>query len=218
VTGLEGNPWAELSVSVQSYYKNYRSLVTYNRDKIEAEDPDYVRGRGRAYGLETLVRFGRPAWDLYAAHTLGWTSVTSGQLTYPPRHDRRHTLNLLGVLRVEPFEFTARWEFGSGFPYTPTIGYYDRLPFDDLFGRPIGEQPGEPYLRLGEKNVQRLPVYHRLDIGAQYRFAIGRLRGAFGLQIANVYDRPNVFYVDRATGRVITMLPFFPSVTVTAEY
>ncbi|MCU0453701.1 MAG: TonB-dependent receptor [Bacteroidetes bacterium] len=218
VTGFEGNPWAELSVSVQSYYKHYRALVTYNRDKVEAEDPDYVKGRGRAYGLETLVRVGRPGWDLYATHTLGWTTVTNGAATYPPRHDRRHSVNLLGIARLEPFEFTARWEFGSGFPFTPSIGYYDRLTYEDLFERPIGEQPSEPYLRLGEKNVRRLPVYHRLDLGAHYRFSVGRLRGSLGVQIANVYDRANVFYVDRATGRVITMLPFFPSITLTAEY
>jgi hypothetical protein len=218
VTGLEGNPVAELSLSVQAYYKHYHTIVAYNRDKIDANDPDYVKGRGRAYGLETLVRYGRSGWDVYAAHTLGWTTLTNGGVTYPPRHDRRHALNLLGVVRAEPFEFTARWEFGSGFPFTPSIGYYDRLTFDDPFGIPVGRQLTEPYLRLGEKNVRRLPVYHRLDLGAQYRFTIGRLRGALGAQIANVYDRANIFYVDRTTGRVITMLPFFPSITISAEY
>lgn len=218
VTGLEGNPLAELAVSVQTYYKHYGALVAYNRDKVEPEDPDYVKGRGRAYGLETLVRYGRPGWDLYATHTLGWTEVTNGSLTYPPRHDRRHAVNLLGVVSMEPFEFVARWEFGSGFPFTPSIGYYDRLTLDDPWSLPIGKQPSEPYLRLGEKNVRRLPVYHRLDVGAKYRFTLGRLRGALGLQVANVYDRANVFYVDRVTGRVVTMLPFFPSITITAEY
>jgi hypothetical protein len=57
-----------------------------------------------------------------------------------------------------------------------------------------------------------------MDVGLQYRFTIGRLHGGVGVQVANVYDRANIFYVDRATGRVISMLPFFPSITVSAEY
>lgn len=219
VAGVEGNLFAEMSISVQAYHKYYGSLVTYNRDKISAADPDFVRGTGRASGVETLLRFGQLHWDVFASHTLGWTTVTNGGETYAPRYDRRHTLNLLGVTRPwEHVEMTARWEFGSGFPFTPSIGYYDRLTFNDLLQFPILREPGTPYLRLGEKNSIRMPVYHRLDVGATYRFVLGRLSGGIGVQIANVYGRQNVFYVDRVTGQLITMLPFFPSVNISVEY
>ncbi|MEK6650960.1 MAG: TonB-dependent receptor, partial [Bacteroidota bacterium] len=205
VAGVDGSLMPELSVNIQGYHKYYGSLVAYNRDKIDAEDPDYVRGTGRAYGIETLLRYGEAHWDVFASHTLGWTTVTNGSVTYPPRYDRRHTVNLLGVSRPwEHVELTARWEFGSGFPFTPSIGYYDRLKFGQLFQSPVVREPGDPYLRLGPKNSTRLPIYHRLDVGAVYHFVLGRVRGGVGLQVANVYNRQNVFYVDRTTGQVVT--------------
>lgn len=219
VVGLEGNVLPSLSTNFQAYYKSYGSLVTYNRDKVDAQDPDYVGGTGRAYGAEALIRYGSKLADVYAAYTLGWTTVTSGGLTYFPRYDRRHTLNLLTVFHAaEAFDITVRWEFGSGFPFTQTIGYYDRLTLQDLFhGSSLGET-GKPYAVLGDKNVARLPTYHRLDASAMYRFSLKPITGTLGIHVVNVYNHKNVFYFDRKTGQEINMLPFFPSATLSIDY
>jgi hypothetical protein len=219
VLGLEGNILPSLSTNVQAYYKYYSSLVTYNRDKVDALDPDYVGGTGEAYGAEALIRYGSKLADLYAAYTLGWTTISSGGLTYYPRYDRRHTLNLLAVLHAaEAFDVTFRWELGSGFPFTQTVGYYDRLSFGDLFrGSSFGET-GKPYAVLGGKNDARLPTYHRLDASATYRFKLKPIAGTLGVHIVNVYDHKNVFYFDRKTGQQIDMLPFFPTATLSIEY
>ncbi len=219
VAGIEGNVFRELSTSLQVYYKRYGSLVTYNRDKIDARDPDYVNGRGRASGVEALIRYGIPLLDFYGAYTLGWTSITTNNFTYYPRYDRRHTLNLLAVFHpLEGLDVTFRWEVGSGFPFTQTIGYYDRLTFGGIFdGQFVGET-GKPYSILGEKNAARLPTYHRLDGSVTYRFTVGPVKGMAGVHVVNVYDRRNIFYFDRKTGQRIDMLPFFPSATLNVEY
>ncbi|MBI4419064.1 MAG: TonB-dependent receptor [Ignavibacteriales bacterium] len=219
VLGLDGNILPSLSLSVQTYYKYYSSLVTYNRDKIDARDPDYVNSRGRSYGVEALVRYGIPFVDVYAAYTLGWTIIDANGFEYPPRHDRRHTLNLLGVVHVDrDLDVSLRWEFGSGFPFTQTIGYYDRLLLDNVFDGEYGGETGEPYSVLGEKNSARLPTYHRLDVSLSYRFLVGPLRGTAGVHVINLYDRRNLFYFDRKTGGRINMLSFFPSATLSLEY
>lgn len=219
VLGVEGNVLRELSVSTQVYYKNYRSLVTYNRDKVDSRDPDYVNGTGQAYGVETLVRYGIPFVDVYAAYTLGWTTVSSNNVTYYPRYDRRHTLNILTVFRpFERFELTFRWELGSGFPFTQSIGYYDRLLLGGIFDGSFVGETGKPYSILGGKNEARLPTYHRLDASATYRFALGPIKGRAGISIINVYDHRNIFYFDRKTGQRVDMLPFFPSATLNIEY
>ena len=219
VTGLEGNILPSLSTSFQAYYKLYGRLVTYNREKVDALDPDYIGGHGKAYGVEALVRYGSRLMDLYLAYTLGWTTVTSGDFTYYPRYDRRHTLNALSVFHpAENLDITLRWELGTGFPFTQTVGYYDRLGLSDIFrGSSLGET-GRPYAILGERNAARLPTYHRLDLSGTYRFIIKPITGSVGVHVVNLYNRKNIFYFDRKTGQQINMLPFFPTATLSLEY
>jgi len=219
VAGIDGNVLRNLSTSFQSYYKSYGSLIAYNRDKIDASDPDYIQATGKAFGFETLIRYGSPALDLYASYTLGWTTVTNGDLTYNPRHDRRHTLNLLTMLHIfDGFDVALRWEFGSGLPFTQTTGYFDRLTLTDMFRQGYVHHTGDPYTLLGDKNAARLPSYHRLDASATYRFSMRPIRGSLGVHVTNAYDKRNIFYFDRKTGQEINMLPFFPTVTLSLEY
>ena len=219
VGGVDWTIVRELSAGLQGYYKNYTSLVTYNQDKIDANDPDYINSSGKAYGGEILLRYGVPQLDLYLAYTLGWTTIESGEFSYPPRYDRRHSLNVMGIVRpVDRLEVSARWEFGSGLPYTQTAGFYDRLSLGGVFeGRYVNET-GSPYTILGEKNAARLPAFHRLDLSATYRFVLGPLKGSVGVSIINVYNHENIIYYDRESGQKITMLSFFPSATLTVEY
>ena len=218
VLGIEGNIWRSLSTSVQTYYKHYGSLVTYNRDKIDALDPDYVNSKGRSYGVEALVRYGDELVDVYAAYTLGWTIINIHGFEYPPRYDRRHSTNLLTIFHIlDDLEASVRWEIGSGFPFTQSVGYYDRLRMRDVFDDSFVDETGPTYTLLGEKNKARLPWYHRMDVSLTYRFKFPNLKGSVGLHVVNVYDRRNIFYFDRSTGRRVNTLPFFPSATVSIE-
>lgn len=219
VAGIEGNIFSELSLNVQTYYKNYTSLVLYNREKKYAIDPDYINGKGTSYGIETLFRYKYSFLDLYLAYTLGWTTLTINTFTYPPRYDRRHTLNILNIARLtETIDFGIRWEFGSGYPYTQTVSFYDRLSLGDLGRSSFYTETGRPYSVLGEKNTSRLPAYHRLDLIATYRFSIGNMLGSFGINITNVYNNDNILYYDRKTLQKITMLPFLPSASIRIEF
>jgi hypothetical protein len=216
---LEGQPLRNLSVSFQTYLKKYGSIVLYNRNKIDSQDPDYINGTGSAHGFEWLFRYGTQTLDLYAAYSLGWTSVSTGDFTYSPRYDRRHTLNTLLTYRpLEGLDLGLRWQFGSGLPYTQSVGYYDRLSLGNMFNSPWISENEKPFIMLGEKNVARLPAYHRLDASADYRFALSRFKGAVGLSIVNVYNHKNIFYFDRKTGQQVDMLPFFPTATLTLEF
>ena len=219
VLGVEGNVVENASVSLQSYYKDYSSLVAYNRDKVHANDPDYVTGTGSSYGLEMMVRAKVMDIDLYATYALSRTVVNNRGFEYHPRYDRRHHINLLATVR--PFEradVSLRWEYGSGFPYTQSTGYYDRLLLGDALPGQFELETGEPYLILGSKNAARLPAYHRLDLSMAYRFDMLGLRGIIGGQVINLYDNKNVFYFDRKSGQRVNMLRFFPSLTLTLEY
>lgn len=219
VFGLEADISSVVAAKLQSYYKSYRSIALYNREKVFASDPDYVTGTGESYGIESLVRFASPTVDLYLAYTLGWATLTTGAFTYPPRYDRRHSLNLMGVFRpLGNVDLTLRWEFGSGYPFSQNAGRYDRLTFPMIVQNNFYQQTGEPYSTLGPKNGARLPAYHRLDASLTYRFSLESVRGTAGIYIINVYNRKNVFYFDRKTGQIIDMLSFFPSATISLEF
>jgi len=219
VIGIEGNLLANLSLSIQTYYKYFGSLVNYNREKISRFDPDYVAAKGNAAGLEMMLRYAAPWWDFYGAYSLSSASITSQGLTYPPRYDRTHTLNLLATIRaIRGLSVSLRWEYGSGFPYSQTLAFYNKLSLNQFFLSPFELERGSPYAVLGPKNAARLPSYHRLDISANYSFPISSLMGSAGLSLINVYNRHNIFYFDRKTGQRINMLPLFPSATVSLEF
>jgi hypothetical protein len=219
VLGIEGPVTSLLTTTVQIYYKSYRSLVLYNRAKFYPADPDFLNGTGRAAGFETLLRFSMNQLEFYTSYTLGWTIVDANGFSYNPRYDRRHTVNILSVYKpAEEWEISLRWEFGSGFPFSPTVGYYDRLSLRDPGGDPFSTDTGTPYSILGEKNSSRLPAYHRLDGSVNYRLQFSGATGSLGLHLVNIYNRNNILFFDRKSGQHINMLPFFPSVSATIEF
>jgi hypothetical protein len=219
VAGIEGNILPALSTNLQGYYKSYHSLVFYNRDKALTGDPDFVPGTGSAYGIETLVRFSSPFVDLYGAYTLSHTTVTLGGFTYAPRYDRRHSISALAVLHpIQRLDFAFRWEYGSGFPYSQTTGFYDRMSLDDISGQPFLTQTGEAYPLLGAKNAARLPPYNRLDASVTYSLMFWSMKGTVGLHVMNVFGRHNILTYDRVTRTRIDMVPFYPSIMVKLEF
>ncbi len=219
ILGISGDIYSELSVDVQTYFKDYTSLVVYNREKKFITEPDYINGKGSSYGFETLFRYKYSFLDLYVAYTLGWTSVTINDFKYAPRYDRRHTLNILNLARLtDDLDLGIRWEIASGYPYSQTIGFYDRLTIPDLGRDSYIKDEGKPYTILGGKNAARLPTYHRLDITLTYKYQFSGINGNVGLSFVNVYNSKNILYYDRKTLQSITMLPFLPSAFVKMEF
>ncbi|MBI4429517.1 MAG: TonB-dependent receptor [Ignavibacteriales bacterium] len=220
VAGIEGNLTPTLSTNLQAYYKTYNPIAAYNRNKLTVNEPLVLGGTGKSYGVELLVRLGTPLLDLYSAYTLSWTRIDLNGLVYPPRYDRRHILNLLGSLHLaQGLDVFVRWEFGSGLPFTQSVGYYDRLLLSDLERDPGINETGESFALYGPKNAARLPPYHRLDAGLFYQLKVfSFLRGSAGISVINVYGRRNIFYFDRSTGQRVDMLGLFPSADLKLEF
>ena len=115
------------------------------------------------------------------------------------------------------WEVSSSWFFNSGLPFTPIIGYYDKLTINDLFDTDPLFGSYNPFTILGDRNIGRLPTYHRLDISLNKNFEIYLTKILISLNILNVYDRKNIFYFDRKTGKQVNMLPILPTVTVRLE-
>jgi hypothetical protein len=219
VLGLSGYLTEQSSLSLEGYHKHYNSLVVYNQDKILPNDPDYVQGTGNADGVELMVRSRLALVDLYGAYSLSWVRVNNEGMIYYPRYDRRHHINLMAVTHpMKGLNVTLKWEYGSGFPFSETIGYFNRLTLDDALPGRFELETGSPFTMLGAKNAARLPSYHRLDASIAYELSVGGFQIGVGADLLNLYNHKNIFYFDRTTGQRVNMLPFFPSATVTVTY
>jgi hypothetical protein len=219
VLGLSGSVTEEMSLSLEGYHKHYGSLVVYNQDKILPADPDYVQGKGNADGVELMLRSRSPLVDLYGAYSLSWVRIENEGLAYYPRYDRRHHVNLMAIVHaLKGLNITLKWEYGSGFPFSETVGYFDRLTLDNALPGRFELETGPPYIMLGAKNAARLPGYHRLDASISYELSLHGFEISVGADLLNLYDHKNIFYFDRTTGQRVNMLPFFPSATITVKY
>jgi hypothetical protein len=219
VLGLSGNVIPSISINTEAYYKSYGSLVVYNWDKTNVGDPDYIQGTADAYGIEVMLRSTYSWLDLYAAYSLSWAQINNQGMTYYPRYDRRHHLNLMAIARpLKGLSMTLRWEFGSGFPYSQSVGYIMRPSLDDVLPGRFEFGGGTPYMLLGPKNAARLPSYHRLDANVAYDVRLAGLDVSVGVDLLNVYDNKNIFYFDRNTGQSVYMLSFYPSASLTLRY
>jgi len=108
------------------------------------------------------------------------------------------------------------WIFSSGLPFTQMKGYYDKSYYNNLFD-PFNSFESTPFLLLADKNLGRLPYYHRLDLSITKKFAFSLLKGSIDFSILNLYDRKNIFYFKRDTGERVNMLPFLPTATLKLE-
>lgn len=219
VLGLEGNIFPQLATSVQVYAKDYTSITLYNPSKLFPSDPDYLSGTGNAYGAEALLRFSSPVIDLYGSYALASVKVALPGFSYYPRYDRRHTIKALATLHVaEGLEASLRWEYGSGYPFSQSAGFYTRLALTNIDTDPLPEGGGPLIQTYGPKNASRLPAYHRLDGSITYRLSLGGMRGALGVSVMNLYNAKNILYYDRGTQKTVYMIPFFPTASLTVEF
>jgi len=121
--------------------------------------------------------------------------------------------------RHHTWDANARWNFGTGFPYTPTAGYYETVTFDETGKVNHLISNGDLGILYGEYNSARLPAYHRLDVavGKTFQFE-GTTVLEVEISIINLYNRKNIFYMDRRTNEQVYQLPFLPSLKVGLEF
>ena len=155
-------------------------------------------------------------------YALGYVTRFDGVIDYKPHFDRRHNINLVGTYTFGKdlnWETGARWNLGSGFPFTQTQGFYEKLPFYDGINTDYTTANGELGIVYAGLNEGRLPYYHRLDINVKRTFEIGNnasLQASFSL--TNSYNRRNIFYFSRVTNKEVYQLPFMPSLGLSLKF
>ncbi len=233
ILGVEYDLTSKITFNVEGYYKWFNQLTNINRNKLyednannadipDALKKDFIVESGDAYGIDFTMEYQTKRTRIWAVYSISRVDRWDGIQEYFPIFDRRHNVNLVGSYTFgKDFQWTvdARWNFGTGFPLTQTTGFFESLTFQGSIGQDYATQNGELGIRYADLNGGRLPSYHRFDISLKRQFVLGKnsILDATA-SVTNVYDRENIFYVNRVTFNRVNQLPILPSVGVTLTF
>lgn len=231
VSGFEFDITDRWNLNVEAYFRDFRQLTNVNRNKIyengsgqnndkpEELTRDYVIETGTAYGTDFVLKYEDKTYYFNLVYSLAKVQRWDGYRYYAPVFDRRHNLNLIGTYLFgedKCYELSARWNLGSGLPFTQTQGFYS--------GQGVSQGISLDYLtnnsqflsvQYAELNGGRLPYYHRLDVNLKRTIEINENSNLeLNVGVTNLYNRANVFYIDRVTGERIDQLPFLPTIGI----
>lgn len=232
-------PKLDLEAGAELYYKKMRDLIEYAEGvniaftlNNDLKDIVEKEGRGRSYGFELFLQKSVGKTTGLLAYTLSRTDRRFERINngagYPFKYDAPHrfTLTLNHQLSAK-WDFSFTWVYQSGFPFS--------------FPESMIPNPNAPnnldfaFFLYRRKNNERLPPYHRADIGFN-KTTIGRFGGqrTWSFSLYNAYNRQNVLYAhyvnnrryDPATGGFITerkiesrsLLPIIPSVSYSVRF
>ena len=228
VLGVEYAPVPKYFFSVEGYYTDLSSLVTFNNntpddaDVVEAADIFFTDGDGWASGVELFFEKRIGAVTGWVGYTLGWTrrrwdDLNAGS-TFPPKYDRRHDLSVVGQYRRGKWRFGGAFIYATGQAFTPAASRYV------MINPATGEVPTTPLLLPAERNSARLLPYHRLDVTVSRDFSMFGLPSEVFLQVFNLYNRDNEWFVQYneegpvVVPEVIGMLPVIPSIGINTRF
>lgn len=227
IVGLELDLNEKWTVNIEGYVKDFGQLINLNRNKIYEDDTqndaiadelkkDFVVESGLARGIDFLIKYNDQTTSLWMVYSLGKVTKTDAFETYAPHFDRRHNLNIVASRifgKDKSWTFDMRWNYGSGFPFTETQGYYENVNFEDGINTDITQSNGDLGIYYADYNRGQMPDYHRLDVSIKKKIVFSKNSiMETTLSISNLYDRANIFYYDQLTDSRINQLPFMPSI------
>jgi hypothetical protein len=227
ILGMEFDLGKYWSFNIEGYYKYFSQLSNINQNKLyddisqfelidDVFKKDFIIETGQSYGFDLLAKYSKDRLFFWAVYSYGKNTRWDGFANYAPVFDRRHNVNLVGSYlfgKAKNYELNIRWNLGSGLPFTPTAGYYQGENFSEgVTTDYVTNNPSAITTLLGTFNSQRLPYYHRLDITFKKQFNF-KNKDVLEIiaSITNVYNRNNIFYVNRITSEKIYQFPILPS-------
>ena len=184
------------TLETEAFYKTMKNRVDYidGADLIanDAIEQVVLPGDSRAYGLEVLVRKNKGRLTGWIAYTLSRseqqtpgrtpteTGINNGEW-YKTGYDKLHNLSVTGSYEYNPkWSFSGIFTLQSGRPVTNPNGQYQ-----------YGDIVVPSY---SNRNENRLPAYHHLDVSATYTPKPEKKKGWQGewvFSIYNLYNRQN---------------------------
>ena len=234
VGGIELDMGRFIEINIECFYKNFSQITNINHDKIYDDNQenqkfdyhlraDIIKETGKAYGGDARLKYERKSIYLWAVYSLTYVTRNDGLQNYVPHFDRRHNINIVLTYQTgykKSWSFNSRWNYGSGFPFTQTQGFYELLNLQGGVSSNIINQNGNLGINYNsETNTGRLPYFHRLDLSISKKFFIREHQIlTITASATNVYNRENIFYFDRVNYKRINQLPIMPTLGVNYSF
>ncbi len=177
--------------SVEAYYKYLQNTVDYEdgaeifgNNDIESE---LVFGQGRAYGVEFLVEKTKGKFTGWLSYTLSkserqYDEIANGEW-FSARQDRTHDISIVGIYQMSPrLSLSGSWVYYTGDAVTFPVGKY----FID----------GNLVNLYSERNADRMPDYHRLDLGLTWKLSDKASANDLNFSVYNAYNRKNAYSIN----------------------
>lgn len=224
----------DVEFNVEPWYKNFTQIIQLNRTKGVNPDNnyDFQADKGVAAGIDFSAKYTKNRlflWGVVSYQKIQYTTrlenfdTTYTTQTYPPPFDRRVNINLVASYTAgqkKDWEISARFNYGSPFPFTQTQGFNENVNVTgSISGNPLTQNGNINTIYASTINGGRLTNYHRLDLSVKKIFKLGTYSSIEStVAVTNVYDRNNVFYVNRLDNKVYYQLPVFPSLNVSWRF
>ncbi len=178
-------------LNTEAYYKAMQNQIDYKDGTDINTTPDIeselLYGKGRAYGIEVILKKKTGKLTGWVGYTLSKTErqingINDGKW-YNAKQDRTHDLSVVGI-----YSLTSRWTLSGAFVYTTG----NAVTF------PTGKYTlnNMTVYQYGNRNANRMPATHRLDISATYeKPSKKRFQSSWTIGLYNAYGRSNPYSI-----------------------
>jgi hypothetical protein len=176
--------------SVEAYYKSMQHQIDYKdnaNDRAPVIETELLYGKGRAYGLELLLKKNQGKFTGWLGYTLSRSEKQIDGINqnnwYAARQDRTHDISIVTMYDISKrWNVSAVWVYQTGNAITFPSGKY--------------EYAGQTIWLYTERNGYRMPAYHRLDLGATYKFKEKKnFKSELSFSLYNAYGRENPYII-----------------------
>jgi hypothetical protein len=182
------------SFQVETFYKKMSHQIDYEAHAETLLNPllegELRFGTAKAYGIEFQLKkdVGRlrgSAGYSYARAKRKFAEVNQGR-SFNAFYDRPHQINLLASYDLSlKWNLGMNWNYSTGAPFSSPVSFYS--------------YNGQEVPVYGQKNNDRLPAYHRLDVSATLKLnknPENKFHHSLTFSVFNFYGRKNALYVN----------------------
>ena len=219
----------KFEVSIEGYYKWMDNLITYKEGagffSLGSDWQNLVEsGKGWAYGVEFLISKKVGKTTGWIGYTLAWSNRQFENINfgnpYPYRYDRRHDISVSVTHKFnDKIDIGVVWVYGTG--NAVTLGLERYLSFDGASFNNFYDEV--EYIE--KRNNYRMPAYHRLDIGVNFRKKRPKWERTWSVGFYNIYNRKNPFYLyfknDYSGNKklyLVSLFPILPSISYNFKF
>lgn len=204
--------------SVETYYKDMRNILDFkdNADFGDANviETEILSGKGRAYGLELLVKKKTGRLTGWIGYTLSKSEKKIDGINfdqwYDAYQDRTHDISIVAMYDLnKKWSVSAAWVYYTGNAITYPSGKY--------------QIDGKEVMYYSERNGYRAPAYHRLDLGAICTLKkTKKFSSELAFSLYNAYGRENAYMINfrtndddpsKSTAYQYSLFRFVPSIS-----